>query len=243
MKNQNKIIEMFNEIAPTYDKANRLMSFGIDMSWRKEAVSTILSKFINKNLSIADIACGTGDMMKLWSDMAKGYRTNLTRLVGIDPSKGMLDVAKAKYKDYEFILGDAGHTTLEDKSVDIVSISYGIRNVVERVKGIEEFNRVLKPGGYLVVLEFAKPKKGGVISIARDFYISKILPKIGEIVSKNKEAYEYLPSSIDNFLDKDDFVRELESLGFEMELAKSYSFDVSTLFVAKKVRDVWPLAN
>lgn len=238
MKNQSKIIQMFNEIAPTYDKANRLMSFGIDMMWRKEAVSTILSKFINRKLSVADIACGTGDMMKLWDDMAKGYRTNITRLVGIDPSTGMLEVAKAKFKDFEFIEGDAAHTTLEDKSVDVVSISYGIRNVVERVKGIEEFNRILKPNGYLVVLEFTKPKKSGIINKTKDFYITRILPKIGEFVSKNKEAYEYLPSSIDNFLDKDDFTRELEGLGFEIELAKGYCFDVSTLFVAKKVRDI-----
>ncbi|NLK65981.1 MAG: bifunctional demethylmenaquinone methyltransferase/2-methoxy-6-polyprenyl-1,4-benzoquinol methylase UbiE [Campylobacteraceae bacterium] len=238
MVNQNKIIEMFNQIAPTYDRANRLISFGIDMSWRKEAVSTILAKFINKDLSIADVACGTGDMMKLWSDMSKGYNANLTRLVGIDPSKGMLDVAREKHKDFEFILGNAGHTTLEDKSMDVVSISYGIRNVVERVKGLEEFNRVLKVDGYLVVLEFARPKKSGLIGRARDFYISNILPKIGGMVSKNKEAYEYLPNSIDGFLDKESFIKELKNSGFEVELAKSYSFDVSTLFVAKKVRDL-----
>ena len=73
MKNQNKIIDMFNKIAPTYDKANKAMSFGIDESWRKEACAAILAKFINNDLSITDVACGTGDMMRLWSDMSKGY--------------------------------------------------------------------------------------------------------------------------------------------------------------------------
>lgn len=238
MKNQNKIIEMFNGIAPTYDKANRVMSLGLDTQWRKDAVAAALSKYINKDVAIADIACGTGDMMGLWSERAKGYNANLTHLVGIDPSSGMLEVAKQKYPKFEFIQADAGNTTLSDKSMDIVSISYGIRNVVERVKALEEFNRVLKVGGYVVVLEFTKPGKTGIMAKLRDFYVSKILPKIGETISKNKEAYEYLPSSIDDFLDTPSFKRELENAGFTVEMAKSYSFDVSTLVLARKVKDL-----
>lgn len=238
MKNQNKIIEMFNGIAPTYDKANRVMSLGLDTQWRKDAVAAVLSNFINKELSVADIACGTGDMMGLWSDRAKGYNANLTRLVGIDPSSGMLEVAKAKYPNFEFIEAEAGDTKLEESAFDAVSISYGIRNVVERVKALEEFNRILKVGGYLVVLEFTKPSKSGIVAKARDYYISKILPKIGEKISKNKEAYEYLPSSIDDFLDKESFKMELENTGFSVEIAKSYSFDVSTLILAKKARNL-----
>lgn len=238
MKNQNKIIDMFNKIAPTYDKANKAMSFGIDESWRKEACAAILAKFINNDLSIADVACGTGDMMRLWSDMSKGYNANITSLIGIDPSSGMLEVAKTKFPNFKFIQADAANTTLEDKSVDVISISYGIRNVVERVKALEEFNRILKIGGYLVVLEFAKPNKNGIISKVRDFYVSKVLPKVGGFISKNKEAYEYLPDSIENFLDKESFVRELNGAGFESELVKSYSFDISTLFIVKKVKDL-----
>lgn len=238
MKNQNKIIDMFSAIAPTYDKANRVMSMGLDTQWRKDAVAAVLANFINKELSVADIACGTGDMMGLWYERAKGYNANLTRLVGIDPSSGMLEVAKEKYPKFEFIEAQATDTKLDDKAVDVVSISYGIRNVVERVKALEEFNRILKPGGYLVVLEFTKPTKSGLVAKARDFYISKILPKIGEKISKNKEAYEYLPNSIEQFLDVDTFKRELENAGFSVEIAKSYTFEVSTLLLAKKVRDL-----
>ncbi|NLY03585.1 MAG: bifunctional demethylmenaquinone methyltransferase/2-methoxy-6-polyprenyl-1,4-benzoquinol methylase UbiE [Campylobacter sp.] len=238
MKNQSRIIDMFNGIAPTYDKANRIMSFGLDVQWRKDAVASVLAKYVNSDIAIADIACGTGDMMGLWHERAKGYGTNIIRLVGIDPSSGMLEVARTKYPEFEFIESDATNSTLKSSSIDAISISYGIRNVVERIKALEEFNRILKVGGYLVVLEFTKPKKGGFASRCRDFYISKILPKIGEKISKNREAYEYLPDSIGDFLDIESFRRELENAGFKVEISKSYSFDVSTLFLAQKVRDL-----
>ena len=118
---------------------------------------------------------------------------------------------------------------------DIISISYGIRNVKERSATLLEFNRILKPGGYLLVLEFTKREKKGFISALRDFYLSKILPKIGGAISKQKEAYEYLPSSIENFLDTDSFKTELKEAGFQVEIAQSFSFGISTMFVAKKV--------
>ncbi|CZE45894.1 bifunctional demethylmenaquinone methyltransferase/2-methoxy-6-polyprenyl-1,4-benzoquinol methylase UbiE [Campylobacter geochelonis] len=238
MQKQEKIVEMFNAIAPTYDKANRAISLGLDTSWRKTACQVILSKFINREASIADVACGTGDMLGLWHDMAKGFNVKLNRLVGIDPSSGMLNEAKKKFANLEFIEASAENTTLENESVDVLSISYGIRNVVERVKALEEFNRVVKMGGYVVVLEFTKTPKKGIVTYFRDLYVSKVLPKIGEMISKNKEAYEYLPSSIGNFLDTQSFIKELEKCGFEMEVVKGFSFDVSTMFIAKKVRNL-----
>lgn len=236
MEKQEKIVEMFNEIAPTYDKANRVISFGIDTSWRKTAVKLVLEKFRKKSVQIADVACGTGDMMSIWQEFAPNFETTIEKIIGIDPSVGMTEIAKQKFPKSEFIIAKADETTLKAESIDILSISYGIRNVVERQKALAEFNRVLKMGGYLVVLEFTKLQNGGIISKTRDFYISKILPKIGGFISKNKEAYEYLPSSIGNFLDTDSFVKELANAGFAIEVARGFSFDVSTLFIAKKVR-------
>ncbi|MSN95667.1 bifunctional demethylmenaquinone methyltransferase/2-methoxy-6-polyprenyl-1,4-benzoquinol methylase UbiE [Campylobacter sp. FMV-PI01] len=238
MKQQEKIIEMFNAIAPTYDKANRFMSFGIDISWRKEACSNILGKFINKDMKIADVACGTGDMMGLWDNMSKGYNTNISKLVGVDPSSGMLEVAMHKFPNFEFIQASATHTTLKDREFDALSITFGIRNIIERLEALKEFNRVLKNGGYFVALEFTKPKECGIAGKCRDFYIKKILPKIGGYISKNKEAYEYLPQSIDNFLDVKEFENELLECGFRIELTKGFNFDVTTLFIAKKIRDI-----
>ncbi|PSM52237.1 bifunctional 2-octaprenyl-6-methoxy-1,4-benzoquinone methylase / S-adenosylmethionine:2-DMK methyltransferase [Campylobacter blaseri] len=238
MDKQSKIIDMFNKIAPTYDKANRAMSLGMDVGWRKVACSYILSKYINRDLSIVDVACGTGDMVGLWASMAKGYNANLSKLIGVDPSSGMLLEAKAKFPEHEFIEADANDLTLEDNIFDVLSISFGIRNVVEREEALKEFNRVLKIGGYAVVLEFTKTDRRGLFDIARDTYIKKVLPKIGEFISKDKEAYEYLPNSIDTFLSRENFIEELKGAGFEIEHIESFSFNACTLFVAKKIKNL-----
>ena len=222
MQKQEKIIKMFDQIAPTYDLANRAISFGVDVSWRKKAVKLTLEKLKGKLVSIADVACGTGDMISSWCDGATQHGVQIERIVGIDPSEGMLEVARQKFPSCEFIKATAGATTLDDASVDILSISYGIRNVVELDAALAEFNRIIKPGG-------------GLAFKIRDFYVSKILPKIGAFISKNKEAYEYLPSSIGSFLDAASFSEKLKNAGFELRVQKGFSFDVSTLFIAEKI--------
>ncbi|WP_169999870.1 bifunctional demethylmenaquinone methyltransferase/2-methoxy-6-polyprenyl-1,4-benzoquinol methylase UbiE [Campylobacter sp. RM9328] len=236
MEKQQKIVQMFNEIAPTYDLANRVLSLGIDVSWRKFACRYMLEKFRAQSINIVDVACGTGDMMGIWKSMAREFGVHIDELVGVDPSSGMLDAARLKFPDFKFIEAYADNTTLGDEFAQILSISYGIRNVVERKAALREFNRVLKPGGYVVVLEFTKRSKKGLITSTRDFYLSKILPRIGGVISKNKEAYEYLPSSIENFLDAKTFCDELYEAGFEVEVCRGFSMDISTLFIAKKVR-------
>lgn len=238
MQKQEKIVDMFNQIAPTYDVANRVLSLGVDVSWRKFACRYMLEIFKERSINIVDVACGTGDMMGLWSEISKEFGVQIKSLTGIDPSSGMLKEAKAKFPNFKFIEAYADNTTLASGEAQILSISYGIRNVVERKAALREFNRVLADGGYVVVLEFTKRQKKGLITSLRDFYLSKILPKIGGFISKNKEAYEYLPSSIENFLDAKSFCDELIEAGFEIELCKGFSMDISTLFIAKKVREI-----
>ena len=238
MQKQEKIVDMFNQIAPTYDVANRVLSLGVDVSWRKFACRYMLEIFKNKSINIVDVACGTGDMMGLWSEISKEFGVEVKSLTGIDPSSGMLKEAKVKFPNFKFIEAYADNTTLASGEAQILSISYGIRNVVERKAALREFNRVLALNGYVVVLEFTKRQKKGLITSLRDFYLSKILPKIGGFISKNKEAYEYLPSSIENFLDAKSFCDELADAGFEIELCKGFSMDISTLFIAKKVREI-----
>ena len=238
MQKQEKIVDMFNQIAPTYDVANRVLSLGVDVSWRKFACRYMLEIFKNKSINIVDVACGTGDMMGLWSEISKEFGVEVKNLTGIDPSSGMLKEARAKFPNFKFIEAYADNTTLASGEAQILSISYGIRNVVERKAALREFNRVLALNGYVVVLEFTKRQKKGLITLLRDFYLSKILPKIGGFISKNKEAYEYLPSSIENFLDAKSFCDELATAGFEIELCKGFSMDISTLFIAKKVREI-----
>lgn len=237
MQKQEKIVKMFDQIAPTYDVANRVLSLGIDIKWRREACEFALSEYSKSELDIVDVACGTGDMMKIWQDTAKKHGIKINSLIGIDPSSGMLAKAREKFSDFKFIEAYADNTTLQSGSADILSISYGIRNVIERKEALKEFNRVLKNDGFVVVLEFTRRSKDGIISRLRDFYLQKILPKIGGFISKNKEAYEYLPNSIDGFLDAQTFCDELRIYGFEIILCKSFSADISTLFVAKKIRN------
>ena len=124
---------------------------------------------------------------------------------------------------------------LESESTDIVSISYGIRNVVERQKAFDEFARVLKKDGLVVINEFTKNKKENLLDHLTDFYMNKILPILGGIISKNKEAYRYLPDSIDEFLTTENLCRELKLSGLEPVYVKAFSMNISTLIIARKL--------
>ena len=235
MDKQKKIVSMFDDIAKTYDVANRVLSFGVDKSWRKRACDITLKKYNKRELNlIADIACGTGDMCEYWIKRTKKANIKLNKIVGIDPSIGMLKEAKKKNINAEFLEGEAKSLPLKNEEADILSITYGIRNVVDRIEGLKEFNRVLKKGGMLVILEFTKIEKETFMSKIRDFYMKKILPKIGGFLSKNYEAYNYLPNSIDTFLTKEKLIAELNQCGFDVLMAKGYSMDISTMFLARK---------
>jgi len=233
---QEQIVSMFDDIAQTYDLANRVLSFGIDIQWRKKGCNKayeILKK--QKIKKIADVATGTGDMLLHWQDTAGKKGIDVESFIGIDPSVGMLEVAKKKVDFAEFIEGKAQKLPLESESVDILSISYGIRNVVDRKEALLEFNRVLKPNGIVVILEFTKQQKEGLVSNVVDIYMKKVLPAIGGLVSKNYEAYRYLPNSIEQFLTSEMLVEELKESGFEIKYLKPFSMGISTLFVAQKV--------
>jgi len=231
---QQKIVEMFNDIAPTYDKANRVLSMGVDIQWRKKACSETFDRYEKDIDLIVDVACGTGDMMGYWQKQADKSNRKIGRLLGIDPSEGMVEVGKQKFPDFDFVISDATNLHLENESADILSISYGIRNVVKRTEAFEEFARVIKTGGYVVILEFTKDDKKGILFGIKDFYMNKVLPKLGGFISKNKEAYEYLPNSIEGFLTSDMLQKELDTAGFTTEFVKSFSMDISTLVIAKK---------
>lgn len=234
---QKNIVNMFNQIASTYDRANRVLSFGVDTIWRKKACNKAFALYGQKELDlIIDVACGTGDMMAYWQKQAKAKHVHIQKMLGVDPSEGMVEVAKEKFPDFNFDISYATQIHSEDASADILSISYGIRNVVERKEALEEFNRVLKMDGLVVILEFTKEDRPSLTSGITAFYLNKVLPKVGGMISRNREAYEYLPNSIENFLTTSKMVSELEAAGFEPLYTKSFSMNISTLFIAKKVR-------
>ncbi len=232
---QKKIVSMFDDIAPTYDTANRVMSMGVDKSWRRKACDLAYKFYAKDSLDkIVDIACGTGDMMDFWRTRAEVNGIAIGEIVGVDPSVGMVDVAKKKYPKFNYHISNATQIPLEDSSADFLSITYGIRNVVEREEALVEFNRVLKKDGLVVILEFMKNENPSTLGKIRDFYMNKILPKVGGAISKNLEAYEYLPNSIEDFSTVKNMQHELENAGFEMLYTKSFSMDISTLLIARK---------
>jgi len=233
---QEKIVTMFDDIASTYDLANRVLSFGIDIQWRKKGCDKAFEILGKKALTqITDVATGTGDLLIYWKEQAKKNGVNIEKYVGIDPSVGMLEIAKKKVDFALFIEGKAQNLPIEDESTDVISISYGIRNVVDRVEALQEFNRALKPNGIVVILEFTKQNRSGLLNKIVEFGMKKVLPRVGGIISKNYEAYKYLPESIEEFLTTDMLAKELEEAGFEMKYVKSFSMGISTLLVAQKI--------
>ena len=232
---QQKIVNMFDSIAPTYDLANRVLSMGIDRKWRdigcKRAYEILSKKELDQ---ITDVACGTGDLLIYWQKNAKKLNIDVKSYVGVDPSVKMLEIAKEKVKFAKFLEGRAQKLPIKDSSCDIVSISYGIRNVVDRKEALREFYRVLKSGGLVVILEFTKQNRNGIFSKFIDFGMKRVLPRIGGLISKNYEAYKYLPDSIEEFLTTKMLEDELRAEGFNIRYTKSFSFGISTLIIAQK---------
>ncbi|MDR1461059.1 MAG: bifunctional demethylmenaquinone methyltransferase/2-methoxy-6-polyprenyl-1,4-benzoquinol methylase UbiE [Campylobacteraceae bacterium] len=232
---QVKIVQMFDDIASTYDRANRVLSMGIDVSWRKKACDIAFDKLGQKEIKmIVDVACGTGDMISFWQKRSCKKGIDIKRILGVDPSSQMLNIAKKKFKGFDFIKAGADDIPLPNECADIVSISYGIRNVLKRKEAFKEFARIVKKGGFVVILEFTKESKNGFLQKIKRFYLNKILPFVGGCISKNYEAYKYLPSSIDGFLTSSMLQEELLDVGFETCYAKSFSMNISTLVIAKK---------
>ena len=235
MSKQEKIVSMFNDIAGTYDIANRVLSMGIDKTWRNKACRLAFDFYDHTKIEkIVDVACGTGDMIDYWQKIAKESAIELENIVGVDPSVGMMEVAKKKLPDVQFIEAGAASMPLEDSEADIISISYGIRNVVERQEAFHEFARVLKKNGLVVISEFTKNEKRTPLDYLTDFYMNKILPTLGGLISKNKEAYTYLPNSIDEFLTTENLCNELREAGLEPIYTKAFSMNISTLIIARK---------
>lgn len=236
MGKQEKIVSMFNDIAGTYDIANRVLSMGIDKSWRNKACNLAYNFYGKNELDrIVDVACGTGDMIEFWQKIAVSNGIDLKKVIGVDPSVGMMGVAKEKLPDVEFVEAGAAQMPLDSDSADIISISYGIRNVVQRQEAFDEFARVLKKDGLVVISEFTKNEKTNPLDYVTEFYMNKVLPTLGGLISNNKEAYTYLPNSIDEFLTTDNLCKELKQAGLEPIHTQAFSMKISTLIIARKI--------
>ena len=189
----------FDEIARDYDRMNHLMTAGLDRCWRKRAVQGLHGK-------VLDVACGTGDM-------AVELLRQGCSVTGVDLSKEMLAIAKRKAPQAEYRLADAEHLPFGDASFDAVTCAFGVRNFVHLEQGLHEMLRVLKPGGRMVILELATPDS----SLIRPFYnlyTRRIIPWLGQRLAGSREAYTYLPRSIERFPKGDAFLQLIKDSGF-----------------------------
>lgn len=234
---QQQIIGMFDSIAKTYDVTNHTLSLGIDTRWRKEACKKALDLLcINSNLRILDVACGSGDMIKHWIGALTQSNAQDYRIYGLEPSVNMLEIARKKLENYgcvAFNNGEAKILPYESQSMDIVSIAYGLRNILEYELALDEFARVLKKGGVLVVLEFLKTENTNLLGRLMGFYTRKILPLVGGLISGNFQAYRYLPDSIESFITLECLQDLLHTRGIQKSVAKSYS-GICTLYIGVK---------
>lgn len=225
-----QVTQMFDTISKNYDGLNRVISFGIDIIWRKKVVE-ILKK--EQPQSILDIATGTGDLAIAL------VKTGAKKIVGLDISPGMLAVGKEKVTDkkldstIEMVVGDSEKLTFEDNSFDAVTVSFGVRNFETLNTGMAEILRVLKPNGTLVVLETSVPTKTPYKQ-GYNFYTKNILPLIGKLFSKDDSAYGYLSESASVFPHGENFNNILREIGFIDVTNKPQTFGVASIYVAKK---------
>ncbi|MEQ8627392.1 bifunctional demethylmenaquinone methyltransferase/2-methoxy-6-polyprenyl-1,4-benzoquinol methylase UbiE [Ekhidna sp.] len=225
-----QVAEMFDSISGKYDFLNHFLSLGIDIRWRKKAIKMLRDLQPKK---ILDIATGTGDFA------IESLKLNPEKVVGVDISEGMLNVGRQKMekKGYSDIIdmqsGDSENLHFEDNSFDAVIVAFGVRNFENLEKGLSEMNRVLRPGGRAVILEFSKPTAFPFKQLY-NFYFRWILPKIGKVVSKDNAAYTYLPESVNEFPFGDDFLKILEKTGYKNTKCKPLTLGISSIYVGEK---------
>lgn len=204
-----QVTKMFDTISKNYDGLNRVISFGIDIKWRKRVVSIVSQ---NKPSKILDIATGTGDLA---INMAT---TGAKEIIGLDISPGMLEVGKKKIEDkklgniIKMVVGDSENLPFDDNTFDAITVAFGVRNFEDLQKGLKEIYRVLKPGGTFVVLETSVPTRTP-FKQGYTFYTKYILPAIGKLFSKDRSAYAYLSESAAAFPHGEQFNNILVKLG------------------------------
>lgn len=225
-----QVAQMFNGIAGRYDFLNHILSLGIDRGWRKKAIRTI-QPIVPQ--TILDVATGTGDLALL------AARSTGAQVTGLDISEGMLEVGRKKVAEkqlserIEMRTGDSAAIPYGDNDFDAVLCAYGVRNFEHLERGLLEMQRVLRPGGRLAILEFSRPKAFPVKQVF-GFYFRRVLPTLGNLVSKHGRAYTYLNESAMAFPEGADFVHILERCGFSGVQARPLTFGITTLYTATK---------
>lgn len=226
-----QVASMFNNISGTYDFLNHFMSLGIDIIWRKKAIRELNSV---KPRIMLDVATGTGDFA---FEAIKILQPE--KIVGVDISEGMLEVARKKIHDrnlqhiFSVQVGDSEGLHFEDNTFDAITVAFGVRNYENLEKGLADMFRVLKPGGKIVILEFAKPRQFPVKQ-GYNFYFKYITPLLGKLFSKDDRAYTYLPESVAAFPDGKDFTQLMDKVGYKNTKDRRLTFGISAIYTGIK---------
>lgn len=224
---------MFNKIATTYDIINHIISFGQDIKWREKAIHLIQNK---QGGLVLDIAAGSCDFT------IAALALKPTRIISSDFASQMLTIGRKKINKknikhlIEFILCDALQLPFKDEVFDVTLVAFGIRNFKDRLKSLNEMYRVLKPDGITVILELTTPKAPWFALLFK-FYVKKILPFIGKLISSHNYAYKYLPESVAEFPSEKDFVSLIKVSGFSEVQTVPLTFGVATIFLGRKIRN------
>lgn len=223
--------EMFNKIAGRYDVINRILSFGLDIIWRRRVVKMAKKESPER---ILDLATGTGDLL-----IALTKELSSAHVIGLDPSEGMLAFAKQKIEKQhlehraELVKGDALALPFTDNDFDLVTMAFGIRNVPDVSKALSEIYRVLKPNGRVMILEFSLPKNRFIRAVNL-FYLRSVIPVVGGLLSRNMRAYKYLNKTIEQFPYGELFIKLLESAGFVEAKFHPLTFGAVMIYEARK---------
>lgn len=228
MAKKNYIVNLFNDIAPTYDKLNHILSMNVDKSWRRKAVKRIVGQSPEY---VLDIACGTGDFAIALA------KAGVPHVTGVDISEGMLEIGRRKVQEaglnIEMHIDDSEDLSMEDNSLDAISVAFGVRNFEHLQTGLNEMHRVLRPGGMLCVLELSVPQNP-ILLWGYKLYFLHVLPFFGGMISGNKDAYKYLPKSVLNFPKPDAFCEMIRTAGFQQVEAKAFTFGLCRMFIGIK---------
>ncbi len=230
LNKKEQVALMFDKISGNYDGLNRVISFGIDIKWRKKVVALVSEK---KPKNILDIATGTGDLA------INLVETGAIEIIGLDISEGMLDVGRKKIttknldKKIQMVQADSEALPFENDSFDAITVAFGVRNFENLEKGLSEIYRVLKPSGIFVILETSVPTKFPYKQ-GYKFYSTTLLPVIGKLFSKDKAAYSYLSESASVFPYGAKFNNILSKTGFIDIEDKPQTFGVATIYTASK---------
>jgi len=223
-----RVREMFSGIAKRYDLLNHLLSGNVDKRWRRIVATRVREKLSSSGARVLDVACGTGDLSLTL------FESTGARVFGTDFCRPMLEIAADKIpREIPLIEGDALNLPFRDGSFEAVTIAFGLRNLASVEGGLAELRRVLKPGGWVAVLEFSRPANA-MLRPVFGLYFTKVLPLMGGLISGSPMAYSYLPASVQKFPDQQELSLLMQRAGFEQVQFENLTGGIAALHMGRR---------